>query len=927
MSSSRSKNDNSSKDRVKEVTNQQKIHGKRCAMKIARIWILTLALLPASGCGGEDQFESSWLQGNDRQWVGADYWANRLQDWRLKNGRLECLESRSDKPMRSVHLLTHWLSGRPGRFEMKVTTGLASGSQTLSENAWSGFLFGAGEGALDYRAAALIHHLPGKGGGVIAGVDGTGRLVFRDMAEPGYPQIAASDAELFLAPGMDRKLVLHLNASPTDEGIRLSLSARDPVSGEASKQVLAIELPARRVVGSLALVSHPGDETDKAGFWFENWCVSGDKLNHDPDRSFGPVLGTMYTVSDGVAKMTVQLPPLESDNLPTVRLETWDDEDRAWNVGAESSVVVPGYTAHLRVDNWNDTKDTQYRVLCVDPESDLHMAGKPWLGTIRRNPVDSSVLSVAAFAGNQNIGHPADGDRKRDGWVDSPEVGLEGKDVRWTRENMWFPHEELVANVLRNNVDLLVFTGDQVYEGDSPTKPEKTPEESAYLDYLYKWYLWHWAYRDLTAQYPTICIPDDHDVFQGNLWGWVGRHVSMNNADGGYVMSAEFVKMVERTQTANLPDPYDPTPIERGIGVYYTSLKYGGVDFAILEDRKFKTPSAEPYRSEINDRAAALRRQEGESYAPRKSEVPEGNILGERQLRFLQDWATDWRGVEMKVAVSQTIFACVNTGGSIEPAEPKRDHDSNGWPPAARNQALEELRKAFAFMIGGDQHLGSIVHHGIDEFGDAGFSLCVPSIANYWTRYWSPIEAGENRLPDSPGYTGDFFDGFANRITIHAVANPKGPAELSPIELERGRSELYRKAAGYGIVRFDKSERTITMECWPRWANPTEGEENQFPGWPMTIRQEDNYVRSTELYLSEIRTAGMVDPVIQVVHENTDEILYTLRIKGSTYRPRVFEEGLYAVFVGEPGTEDWEKVTGLTAGRAEEGDELLVDFR
>ena len=84
-------------------------------------------------------------------------------------------------------------------------------------------------------------------------------------------------------------------------------------------------------------------------------------------------------------------------------------------------------------------------------------------------------------------------------------------------------------------------------------------------------------------------------------------------------------------------------------------------------------------------------------------------------------------------------------------------------------------------MISGDQHLGSIVHHGIDEFGDAGFSLCVPSIANYWTRYWSPIEAGENRLPDSPGYTGDFFDGFANRITIHAAANPKGPAELSPI--------------------------------------------------------------------------------------------------------------------------------------------------
>jgi alkaline phosphatase D len=312
MSSSRSNKDADSKARVEEVTNRQRIDEKRYAMNITRIWILTLALLAVSGCGEEARFESFWIEGNDRQWVGADYWANRLQDWRLKNGRLECLESRPDKPMRSVHLLTHWLSDRPGGFEMNVMTGVLEESQPLSENAWSGFLIGAGEGALDYRAAALIHHLPGKGGGVLAGVDGTGRLVFRDMAEPGYPQIAASVAESFLVPGLDRRLSLQLTASPTDDGIRMSLSARDPVSGKASKQALAIELPARRVVGSLALVSHPGSETDKASFWFENWCVSGDKLNHDPDRSFGPVLGTMYTVSDGVAKMTVQLPPLES---------------------------------------------------------------------------------------------------------------------------------------------------------------------------------------------------------------------------------------------------------------------------------------------------------------------------------------------------------------------------------------------------------------------------------------------------------------------------------------------------------------------------------------------------------------------------------------------------------------------------------------
>ena len=91
---------------------------------------------------------------------------------------------------------------------------------------------------------------------------------------------------------------------------------------------------------------------------------------------------------------------------------------------------------------------------------------------------------------------------------------------------------------------------------------------------------------------------------------------------------------------------------------------------------------------------------------------------------------------------------------------------------------------------------------------------------------------------------------------------------------------------GYGIVRFNKPDRTITMECWPRYvdpANPDTG--GQYSGWPRTIDMEDNYSREAEAYLPSLRFTGMENPVVQVIDEADGEVVYTLRIKGTGFRP------------------------------------------
>jgi len=532
----------------------------------------------------------------------------------------------------------------------------------------------------------------------------------------------------------------------------------------------------------------------------------------------------LYTVNNGILKLTAQLYPLKEGEDRTVRLEI--QEGGRWKQIAQTEVIERGWTAPFRVENWDSGRDVEYRV--------AHGTSAFYTGRIRRDPVEKDTIVVAAFTGNSNA------DRG--------------------------PRPDIIRNVQAHDADLLFFSGDQVYDHGK---------------HYASWLNFGRQFQEIIRDRPTITIPDDHDVGQGNLWGAGGKKASTGAGDdGGYFYPPEYVKEVERAQTSRRPDPHDPRPIGQGIGVYFTELTLGGISFAIIEDRKFKTgpkglvPQQGPRPDHVND----------PNYDPKSLDVPGARLLGERQLKFLEEWAADWRGAEMKAVLSQTVFAnAAHIHGRLN-ARLLADLDSNGWPQTGRRKALERIRKAFAIHICGDQHLATVIHHGLDDWNDSIYSFCVPSIVNYYNRWWWPLMPGKNRKSGSQEMTGEFLDGFENKITMEAYANP-APGNF--------------RAAGHGIIRFHKKTRKITIECWPRYSDVTDPGAKQFPGWPVVIDQEDNYSRKAVGYLPTIRVKGLVDPVIQVAEEPGGEVVYTLRIKGTTYRPKVFRKGTYTVTVGE----------------------------
>jgi alkaline phosphatase D len=287
--------------------NQKFIHMKTNRRKFLKDTVMGAAAAgirfdPGGDAVQAKSFSSAWPAGVERVYVGPEYWANRLQDWRIRNGRLECVEQRPAGPMRTLHLLTHRLSGRSGGFEIEVRAGVIDQGPPAADAA-SGFLIGAGGRTMDYRAAALIHHQPGPGGGLFAGFTAGGAVFIRDFETPAEPERSEIRAD---TPGEIR---LRLNAAPDGDRYRLTLTAltRDGrILGTRS-----MDYPAGRLIGSIALVSHPGAGQNTARYWFRDWHVRGEKIDAHPDRVCGPILSVLYTVHGGVLKLTAQLMPVE----------------------------------------------------------------------------------------------------------------------------------------------------------------------------------------------------------------------------------------------------------------------------------------------------------------------------------------------------------------------------------------------------------------------------------------------------------------------------------------------------------------------------------------------------------------------------------------------------------------------------------------
>lgn len=508
--------------------------------------------------------------------------------------------------------------------------------------------------------------------------------------------------------------------------------------------------------------------------------------------SASKILWTQYCQHQGKMKLLVHLDvdPLSSKVSDAQPVKLWmrDHDDKPWKLSNTSDIESLTATALFEIRSWPRHQKKFFRVTHGESSYD---------GLFRAEPKEGSVLKLAGLSCHKDIGWP---------WA------------------------EAIDELIHHDPDLLFFSGDQIYENDynSPMFRAQTKQEVAkgMANYLEKFRKFGEAFGDLMRDRPTIMITDDHDVFANDLWGRGGIRMKGKRTTGGYPTHPDWVNAAEFTQTGHLPDPIHPGPHGDGVLAYYTALEYGGVHFAILEDRKFKSAPSEVIKELIapeNFQFSKKRKSDFEievvldpDYDCTKLDREDLQLLGEQQEAFLAQWASDLKqSGRIGAVLSQSPWAHV---AMYSPTS--ADTDSNAWPQSARNRALQAIGDAPVVMLHGDVHLGTLIRHGVHRFDDGPISYSLPSFSSRASRRWEPLIAGKKREPNAPESTGQFEDRFGNKMTVYGAGNGLN---------------------GYAIILFDTKNRTTELQFHPMDEQRKPMKQN-VPGWPRQIHFNESSI-------------------------------------------------------------------------------------
>ena len=691
-----------------------------------------------------------WRRTHDRVWLGDSFWANPMEDWRVVDGAAEVQTSGGD---RNVHLITHRLTGEPGRFRMSVRCRRVEAGE---QDGGAGFRIGVRNLIDDHRSNCFA-----RGVGVDAGLVG-GRLV-----------LGGSSGEIGAGDRIGTEgVILVLDGLTPGENCALTLTALALDGTELGRAMNFAR--AADIEGNVAIVSNFDREIPKgegARYRFSEWTVDGDAFEVDDDRRFGPILWSMYSMSDSrsdegfVVKLTALLPPLgEGDDR---RVELLIEHDGEWRSHGFAELDPDAWTATFRLPRWNEREAAPFRLAYRERHTD---GGETAHEVARHDPGEPG--RAAAAAGRAHLPERLlvslrSGGRPRSGARPRPDLLLRRPALREPWRLRPDPRTggtrdpELPAQVLP--VRLGVPRGDaRPADAVHPGRPRRVPGQHLGRG------------RQTDGDRPRYLD---------------ARRVPGAGADGQRGPSHETHRTI-------------PAPSIRRRSNRTSASTTATWSTAAWGSPSWATGSSRAAPSAWTPGPGAPTTCWTTMSTPRNSTSPGSSCSANGRRSFLEQWAGDWRGHTMKVLLSQTVFAGVATHHGAYDDFLAADLDCGGWPQTPRNRVIRMLRKAKCLHVCGDQHLPSLVQYGADRQRDGCWALLHPGDQRRLSALVAarrgghaapepaPARAGRyRRVPRRPGQPGLRLRGRQPRGRRRAASLPaRSPEEQ---RLRQGPAPLY----------------------------------------------------------------------------------------------------------------------------------------
>ncbi len=762
-----------------------------------------------------------WNHIPNQPWLAYNFWQNSLNDWKIDSNRVIGRPFFSNN--RTAHITSHSITNSDSTLAIGFDVKLFDVVKRDS-TAEFGVLIGAGSPDLSNKTNNLVFKTTSPGPCHFFGIKTNGELILKDFNSDTIIISLGIDSakkenilKALYNEGVNIRLVYNMTqklfSSTTNDLTSLSLTANKTTYNKTALKTPALKAPKGNI--ALRYTSNTPYENNVS---FDNLRITGDgyTFNESHEGLIDPILSSFYTCTQDSLFFTAQLMPFVPDTTELFSLTIWPNYKSTYTyIGVFDTTT---YQLRFRAKIPEGFKKFDYILKYRGNQSDI-WTSKTGIIKVKPNRKKPRIMALNCNGFSFYTNHLID------------------------YKNLLYPYRQIQKGFEKFKPDVVTFLGDQIYE----SRPQAPITAKGYkeLDYLYKWSIWCYTFRDITKNQPTIILTDDHDVFQGNLWGNGGKKIEdqpnaipayygANNYDtwfqdhGGYIWGTDFANMVLSSQTSHLPFPKDPV-LENGLINYYTDYKYGKLNFAILEDKKFKSPPSENNFEIYNGFGIS------DSLKPEDFDQSTFKLLGDKQLSFLSAWSDSLKGKkEPKIILTQSAYVSLTTVPSDysptknNPAkrdssaqELSADMDTNGWPKAGRDRALNCLNQNNILIISGDQHLGAVVEV-YDSIKKPYTFFSVPAIANTWPRMWWPHDSNNKKHP-----LGEYEDAFGNQLNVKAVANPVINAPYP--------SEFNYKSPGFGIIDFNKKGTKAKLKAYPLYFD-SKKKPIQFNGWPLNIK-------------------------------------------------------------------------------------------